>query len=188
LTEDLFERMKKYPINITSIATEEKLQKGTFIFIYRATRIPPHIGIITNGLLYDITSVGPNIDLAVTDFYKTALKRKTGVLFVKLNNTELDTIKIISEKVKKYWKVTTETSCLAPVKEFLQEAYEIDVSAAKYVFNLLPLLYDKNIIEGVSEINLSKRIKNNVFELTTYNQKDIGNCITALNRKEKFTC
>ena len=116
--------MKKYPINITSEITEEKLQKGTFIFIYRATRIPPHIGIITNGLLYDITSVGPNIELPVIDFYKTALKRKTEILFVELNSSELEgTNKIIGEKVKKHWKVTAKTSCLAPVKEFLEEIY-----------------------------------------------------------------
>ena len=181
--------MKKYPINITSEITEEKLQKGTFIFIYRATRIPPHIGIITNGLLYDITSVGPNIELPVIDFYKTALKRKTEILFVELNSSELEgTNKIIGEKVKKHWKVTAKTSCLAPVKEFLEEIYKIDVSSSNFIFDLLPVLYDENIIEGISEMNLSKKIKNNVFELTKYTQKDIENCIAALSRKEKITC
>ena len=113
--------MSFYPINITATITEEKLQKGTFLFIYRASRIPPHIGIITNGLLYDITSVGPNIDLAVSDFYRTAVKRKTEVLFVELNLPEAETNKIISEKVNKHWKVTATTSCLDPVKEFLFE-------------------------------------------------------------------
>ena len=74
--------MSKYKIHITSEVTEEKLQKRLFIFMFRASRIPPHIGIITGGMLYDITSVGPNIDLPITDFYKTILKRKTEVLFI----------------------------------------------------------------------------------------------------------
>jgi len=180
--------MSKYSIKITSTITEEKLQNGMFIFIYRATRIPPHIGIITNGLLYDITAVGPNIELPVLEFYRTALKRKTEVLFVELKNSNLDTNKIIGEKVKKHWKVTTKTSCLAPVKEFLEETYKIDASSSNFIFDLLPVLYKGNVIEAVSEINLSKKIKDNVFELTKYTQKDIENCIAALNRKEKFTC
>jgi hypothetical protein len=179
--------MNKYPIHITSSITEEKLQKGTFLFIYRATRIPPHIGIITNGLLYDITSVGPNIDLAVSNFYKTAVKRKTEVLFVELNLPEAETNKIISEKVNKHWKVTVSTSCLAPVKEFLFEVCKIDFEKATFLFDLLPVLETANLIDGVFELNLQKKIKNNVFELNKYTQQDIQNCILALSRKEKIS-
>lgn len=179
--------MKKYPINITGTVAEEKLQKGTFLFVYRATRIPPHIGVITNGLLYDITSVGPNVDVLVSDFYKTAVKRNTEILFVELNLPKADTNSIISEKVNKHWKVTAETSCLDPVKEFLHEVCEIDLEKATFLFDLLPVLEEANLIEAVYELNLQKKIKNNVFELITYTQKDIENCLAALNRKEKTT-
>jgi len=180
--------MKKYPINITATIAEEKLLKGTFLFIYRATRIPPHIGVITNGLLYDITSVGPNTDLAVSSFFKTAVKRNTEVLFVELNLPEADTNTIIIEKVNKHWKVTPETSCLDPVKEFLYEVCNIDLKEATFLFDLLPVLEDNNLIEGIFELNLQKEIRNNIFELHTYTQKDIENCIAALQRKETVTC
>tara|TARA_B100000809_G_scaffold265523_1_gene324621 strand:- start:5282 stop:5821 length:540 start_codon:yes stop_codon:yes gene_type:complete len=179
--------MSSYPINITATISEKKLQNGTFLFIYRASRIPPHIGIITNGLLYDITSVGPNIDLAVSDFYKTAVKRKTEVLFVELNLPEAETNKIISEKVNKHWKVTATTSCLAPVKEFLFEMCKIELEKATFLFDLLPVLDEANLIDGVFELNLQKKIKSNVFELNKYTQQDIQNCIVALGRKEKIS-
>jgi len=179
--------MKNYPINITATVAEEKLQNGTFLFIYRATKIPPHIGVITNGLLYDITSVGPNIDLAVSDFYKTAVKRKTAILFVELNLPEAETNKIIAEKVKKHWKVTPDTSCLDPIKEFINEVCEIDLEKATFLFDLLPVLEKANLVEAVYELNLEKKITNNIFELVTYTQKDIENCIAALGRKEKVS-
>jgi fumarylacetoacetate (FAA) hydrolase family protein len=179
--------MSFYPINITATITEEKLQKGTFIFIYRATRIPPHIGIITNGLLYDITSVGPNIDLAVSDFFKTAVKRKTEVLFVELNLPKAETNKIISEKVNNHWKVTPTTSCLDPVKEFLNEVCKIDLEQATFLFDLLPVLEKENLIESVFELNLQKKIEDNIFKLTKYTQQDIQDCIVALSRKEKIS-
>ena len=75
-----------------------------------------------NGFLYDITSVGPNIDLPVADFYKTAVKRKTEVLFVELKNSKASNLnEIITAMVKNHYKVTTDTSCLVPVKEFINK-------------------------------------------------------------------
>lgn len=180
--------MAVYPINIKESASIEVLQKGTFLFIYRATRIPPHIGVVTNGMLYDITAVGPNIDLPVADFFKTAVKRKTEVLFVKLDLPKVDTNKIISKKVKQHWKVTATKSCLVPVKEFLTEVCDIELEKATFLFDLLPVLEEEKLVKGVYELNLQKKIKNNVFELTKYSQQDIDACINALNRKEQFSC
>ncbi len=182
--------MNHYPIHITSEITAEKLQKGLFIFIFRATRIPPHIGVIANGRLYDITSVGPNIDLRVSDFYRTVLKRKTEVLFVELNqpNLNIDINQVMTEKVREYWKVTPETSCLSPIKDFIHDVYGIDVSASKFIFELLPVLYEKQLIDGVSQLNLSNKITNNAFELTKYTEEDIEKCIAALQRKDKTVC
>ena len=104
--------MNNYPINITDTVSEKQLQKGVYLFIYRASKIPPHIGVIVNGLLYDITSVGPNIDLPVVDFYKTATKRKTEVLFVELINPkeEVGLNELITQKVKHHQKVSLEKS------------------------------------------------------------------------------
>lgn len=181
--------MNKYSIHISSTITEEKLQKGLFIFIFRATRIPPHIGIITNGKLYDITSVGPNIDLLVSDFYNTILKRKTAIIFVELvppNGGDLN--QLITDKVKKYWKVTSNTSCLNPVKDFLNEVYGIDTSKARFIFELLPFLTEIKLIKSISQLNLSNKIANNNFELTMYTEEDIEKCIEALHRKEKSVC
>lgn len=180
--------MSVFPIKISGSVTEEQLKKGSYLFIYRASRIPPHIGILTNGLLYDITAVGPNIDLPITDFYKTSVKRKMEVLFVELNLPIVETNSIASEQVKKYWKVNAETSCLAPVKDFLLEVSGVELNEATFLFDLLPILDSQNMIAGVYELNLQKKIKDDVFNLITYTQEDIANCIAALGRKEKATC
>lgn len=181
--------MSKYPIHITTEISLEKLQKGLFIFIFRATRVPPHIGVIANGKLYDITSVGPNIDLPITDFYKTVLNRKTEIVFIELSSPgDIDLNQLITEKVREYWKVTSGTSCLNPIKDFIHEGYDVDVSEARFIFELLPLLFEEDLIRSTSQLNLSNRIKNNTFELTKYSEKDIENCIAALQRKENTVC
>ncbi|MCO6500042.1 MAG: hypothetical protein J5I47_06655 [Vicingus serpentipes] len=180
--------MEKYPIHITSEITEEQLQEGLFLFMFRATKIPPHIGVITNGLLFDITSVGPNRGTDVLEFYQTCLKRKNEVVFIALKQTgsSLDMFDNITEKVDKYWKVTEEVSCLNPIKDFIEEAFDIEVNHTNFIFELLPILYDHELIEGVSQLNLSKKLKDNVFELKKYTKEDIDNCIKALTRKESI--
>jgi fumarylacetoacetate (FAA) hydrolase family protein len=182
--------MDSYDIPITLVCSEEVLLTKTFIFIYRASRIPPHIGIITGGKVYDITSVGPNLGLNVNDFYKTAKKRKTETLFVELNsNVESEELTpLIAEKVRKYWKVSNGVTCLSPVKEFITEGYGVDVSDAKFIFELLPKLYSIDLVKGVSQLNLNEKIKDGIFSLITYTEKDVEDCIRALERKEKVTC
>ena len=182
--------MDKFLLNITNTITEEKLQEGLFIFMFRATRIPPHLGVITNGKLYDISTVGPNIDLPVLDFYKTVLKRKTEVVFIELNrlNKTTDEVLNITEKVKEYWKVDGETSCLSQIKDFISEVYKIDVSSAQFMFDLYPILKEFNLIKEVSQVNLDKKVVDNLLELSKYTHKDIENCIAALQRKQTVTC
>ena len=178
--------MKKYPINITADITEEKLLKGTFIAIFRATRIPPHISLITDGKLYDITTVGPNKGIGFSAVYSAILKRKEGVIFVELEKgiEGVDQSEIIHKKVVNYWKVDHEISCLNPIKDFLVEAYQVDVKAANFLFELLPMLFDLKIIKDVSQINLDKKIVNSQFSFATYAKQDVENCINALKRKE----
>ncbi len=182
--------MSSYSLNISGTISDEKLQKGVFIFIYRASKIPPHIGVIVNGKLYDITSVGPNVDLPVSDFFKTAVKRKTEVLFVELQSFDSGkkTNQLITEKVKTYNKVSLDTSCLAPVKEFINEAIGLDVSQSGFIFELLPILYSNKIVKDVWELNLSKKISENIFLMAKYTKEDVENCVAALNRKEKISC
>jgi hypothetical protein len=181
--------MNSYSLHITGTAQEKNLNKGIFLFIYRASKIPPHVGIIVNGLLYDITSVGPTIGLPLSDFYKTALKRKTEVLFVKLKVVETLTLNEHAASImKEHFKVTLKKSCLIPVKAFIQKTYGVNVQEKQFIFELLPLLKQKEILEGVFELNLSKKVKNGCFIMSKYTQKEVEKCIAALNRKDQFSC
>lgn len=182
--------MNNYKLHITKQFQEEDLQNGLFIFIFRATRIPPHLGIITNGKLYDISTIGPNLGLSVQDFYKTIVKRKTETIFIELNKKEVNNIEVlIAENVKKYWKVTKEVSCLSPIRDFIEEVYNLkEAQAANFIFELLPILQKNNLVKEIGELNLSNKLINNILEFNKYTEKDIENCINALTRKEQQAC
>lgn len=180
-----------FEIEITKDFSLNDLKHGLFIFMFRATRIPPHLGIITNGKLYDISLKGPNIDVPVEDFISTVNKRASEVVFIELNKPQFssfldDEIKYL---VNKYWKVSNDVSCLAPIKDFLEQSYGLNsVQKAEFVFDLLPILKENSLIKSTGEVNLYNKLNNNKLELSVYSKKDIENCMNALNRKEQQAC
>jgi hypothetical protein len=180
-----------YKLHITKQFKTEDLQKGLYIFIYRASRIPPHLGILLNGKLYDISLQGPNIALDVNEFCETIGKRKMETVFIELQlpvfNNFID--EILVDCINKYQKVSEEVSCLFPIREFLASVfYNPKMEKADFIFELIPVLEEHKLVKDITQLNLAKKLKNNALTLNTYSKEDIKNCIAALNRKEELAC
>ncbi len=177
-----------FSIPITHKIKEINLEKGVFIFIHRASKIPPHIGLIVNGKLFEISTHGPEYNLRGLAMLQTAQKRGVEVVFVGLTPTkqkpkELELL--ITNLVKHYFKVSDHVSCLNPIKDFIQEIYQIEVKNADFIFELLPILYNKNLVKNTFQINLSDKLLNNNFLIKKYTKQDINQSIAAVNRKNK---
>lgn len=180
-----------YKLHITKQFKAEDLQKGLYIFIYRANRIPPHLGILLNGKVYDISLQGPNIALDVNEFYKTIGKRKMETIFIELQlpvfNNFID--EILIDCINKYQKVSEEISCLFPIREFLASVfYNPEMEKTDFIFELIPVLQDHKLVKNITQLNLDNKLISNTLTLNTYNKEDIKNCIAALNRKEELAC
>src|SRR3990167_10507652 len=114
-------------IPITNHIKELNLKKGFFIFIHRASKIPPHIGLIVNGKLFEISTHGPEYNLRGLAMSQTAQKRKVEVAFVELidSNQKPEELELlITHLVKHYFKVSDDISCLNPIKDFIQTIYQ----------------------------------------------------------------
>ena len=183
--------MNNYKLHITKQFNAESLQKGLYIFIYRASRIPPHLGILLNGKLYDISLQGPNMGLCVDEFCQTIDKRKMETIFIELElpvfNNFID--EILVDCIKKHQKVSEGVSCLFPIREFLASVfYNPKMEQADFIFELMPILENHKLIKNITQLNLDKKLDNNILILNTYTKEDIKNCIAALNRKEELAC
>lgn len=175
-----------YLIPITHPISEINIDKGFFIFIHRASKIPPHIGLIVDGTLFEISANGPGYSFSGSMMLKTAQKRGVEVVYIELNTPvkkEEDIEQLMTKLVKHYFKVSSDVSCLNPVKDFIQETYQIDVSKANFIFELLPILYLNKLVKASFEVNLSHKLIENNFLLKKYTKQDIENSIAAVNRK-----
>ena len=104
-----------FPIVVNNTLPETEINNNFFLFLFRATRIPPHLGLIFNGKVYDITLVGPNLGTDAAAFITTVKKKYTKTLFIELNKpnvsaTEIETTLV--EAMKKFNNVSQENSCL----------------------------------------------------------------------------
>jgi hypothetical protein len=193
-----------FSIPITHLIKEINLEEGVFIFIHRASKVPPHIGMIINGLLFEISTSGPGYQQKGIDLLKTAQKRGTEVVFIELENPHSNTQEgslplrgvggVINEKeleqvmiqlVKHYHSVSNEVSCLNPVKDFIESKYQIEVKSARFIFELLPVLYLNHLVKASFEVNLTHKLIEGQFTLKTYSKEDVNQCIAAVNRKNK---
>lgn len=174
-----------FPIIVNEKLPETGIDDNFFLFLFRATRIPPHIGLIFNSKVYDITLVGPNLGTDAVTFISTVKKKYTKTLFIKLNKpnfsaTEIETT--LMEAMKKFNNVSHENSCLSPIKTAFKQLFDIQMDEVNYIFDLIPLLHQKNIVQHIFHLNLERNLQENTFYLQTYNQNDIQQSIKALNR------
>lgn len=175
-----------YRIFVDDKLDPEKLQQGIFLFLYRATRIPPHIGLIFNGKIYDITLIGPTLGIDASDFINTIVKKYTKTLFIELktpNILENEIIDVLENEVKRFYKVTENNTCLSPIKTAFEKFYSLPTTEVQYIFDLIPLLEMKHLISNVFHLNMERNLTSNYAVLQRYNQDVINQSITALNRK-----
>lgn len=184
--------MKTFDVHITRPTYLEELKESFGIFMYRATRIPPHLGWFINGKVYDVTTVGPTIGLDLTSFYQTSIKRKAEVVFIALDEVKLTHLMDLEAKieaaVRYHERVSEVKSCLAPILDVLEKIASIQPNEAPFFFDLYPILQKKSLIKYTAQLGLDKKVVENRLELKTYTQEDIKDCIAAMDRKSNLVC
>ncbi|MCB0409514.1 MAG: hypothetical protein KDD29_04795 [Flavobacteriales bacterium] len=182
--------MSSFSINITHNPNLEELKDSFGIFLYRATRIPPHLGWFINGKIYDITTVGPTLGLDLASFYQTSVKRKMEVVFIALDEVKLTNLVDLETKietsVRKHEMVSETKSCLAPILEVLEEISSINSSQIQFFFDLYPFLMSNQLIKFSSQLGLDNKLIEGKLALKTYTQEDIKDCIAAIERKSNL--
>lgn len=175
-----------YSIYVDNTLLPSEINQGLYLFLYRATRIPPHIGLIFNGKIYDITLVGSNVGIDANDFINNILKKYTKTLFIQLkkpNIADEEIISILENEVRKFHQVTENNTCLSPIKTAFEQLFDIPLIEVHYIFDLIPLLEIKNLITNVYHLNMERDLKSAFAILQRYDQQTINQSITALNRK-----
>lgn len=157
------------------------LDEGLFIFIIHATRIPPHLGLIYQGKVYDINVRGKKIGIPLRGFIDVICSKKIPSLFFRIDATSKKNIeKIINHQIAIFDQVTMNVTCLAPVKGVISELFVQKAVNCGFVFELIPLLFEYKLVTKTLHFGLEKDIVDSNFRFKTYTMHDIQNRVNQL--------
>jgi hypothetical protein len=150
----------------------EDLLKHVWIVILHAKRIPPHIGLLINGVYNSLTIKGHELNISAEALLKTISQRKLQTVLIKLIphpvfSTDYQ-LQVFKEMVQQFPMVKQyQATCLSPVKLFLEEFYALKNQSDELLFELMQRLVENKYIYSASTLNLEAL--ENGFELPLYN-------------------
>lgn len=167
-------------------ATEALLLNDVYLVVLYATRIPPHLAISINGKLFTLTVKGATVDSDLRALLKLIRQKNIDTIFIKLSVPPVFTLNQLHNEIKKHTLAYPRVdiglaTCLSPIKDFCSEVYQAETQRVNYVFDLLPKLYERNVVTSCYHINLDRFLIGNSFYLTKYNMNDIYEGIRSAN-------
>lgn len=159
-------------------ANEALLAQDVYLIVINAAQIPPHLAISVNGKLFTLTVKGATVDGELSALLRLIQKKSLETIFIKLTVPHLFTIDQLQEEIKKYTLAyprveVSIATCLNPIKDFCSTVYETETKNVNFLFDLLPKLYEQNIISSCYHLNLDRYLTNDSFYLNKYNMNDI---------------
>ena len=157
------------------------LNKGCWIAILHAQRIPPHVGMIFDSNYNSLTIKEHelNIDLAI--LLKTIRQRKIKSVFVRVAVHPVFSLdhllSMFQEILKKYSYVKQfESTCLSPVKQFFGEFYALNCKENELLFQFMQHLSDNSFIDKAMAMNM---VLEEGIDLPCYTEEELNEKIKS---------
>lgn len=151
------------------------LNEGVFISVIHADKIPPHIGLVTNGKFYSLKTNGKDNGIELVSLLKILESKNIATLFYLINSTNID-FKVKVEKIfNEFDQIPTDGTCLRPINQLLSPNEDFDT-----IRPLLDKLANENRIEKCYGLNLPEHFDG----IKSYTIDDIKKRINQLRNVE----
>lgn len=163
--------------------SEFNLNKGIYICLLHAKRVPPHIGIIINGNYHSLTIKGAEPNVVLKVLVKTIELKKIESVFFKIETHPVFSTDYLNavflEILKKHPHIiSNEVTCLTPLKAFFNEFYAIESLESDIIYTFLKQLLNNNFILEAYSLNLD--LQNNKIDIPVYSQNEINEKIKTI--------
>ena len=149
---------------------------ASYLLLINPDKIP-HLVYIQSGKYYSLTYKESLIDLPFDHYFKKLKKLKKKMLFIELVESSSKAQEVFSNYLK---ADTGTTTCFVPIKDLI-----LPNSKSEMIFELIPELYENQMIKKVSHLNLAADLdESKDFTLSVYNKDLIFSYIKALNKKD----
>jgi hypothetical protein len=148
----------------------EQLLQKSFLWIWNADKIPPHIGISVEKEYFSLT-YRKSEHLLTASMLKKAKRSMVPLVLVEIPKDLIQ--RDLATFFSKYERASGEITCMYPIREVL------NLDQVSQLVDLLVYLESKQFIHGVNGLNLPEDYKG----IPDYSMEDILSRIELLNRK-----
>jgi len=156
-------------------------EKGTWLVILHAQRMPPHVGLLFNGNYNSLTIKEAELNINSTVLLKTLSQKKIKSVFIKIVPHPVFSVdhqcEMFQEELKKTGAVEQfKSTCLSPVKTFFKEFYGIQSPDNELLFDFTRQLNENYFIEYAMPVNMEL---NEGLELPFYTVEELNDKIRS---------
>lgn len=167
----------KYLIAYDDLNESSVLNKGGWLVVLHASRIPPHVGLMIDGNYNSLTIKERELNVSSAALLKTISQKKIEALFLKLVKHPVFStdhqLHIFQEQLNQFTVVKpNEATCLSPLKLFFQEFYAVRNKKEQLFYDFADELYRNEYIAGAIGMNLPE-IENKTFLLPHYTNEEL---------------
>lgn len=103
-----------------ALTSEARLSTGFFLCVLHADKIPPHLGMISNGLFYSLKANGKDDGVPISLVLQIIYKRKIASLFFELSQHLIHGINVADFFDDFPAKIGENQTCLTPIKTLVK--------------------------------------------------------------------
>lgn len=159
---------------------KETLMRGTYIVLLDPLHLPPHLLVCHEGKLFSLSVSGRQLGSPLEKLLAWSERKKVPSLFIEWKLPAGSSAKsfpdLAQNSFSRYPRVEAgKVSCLFPIREMAAALHGEKMKSARFIFELLPLLKDKNAIGASYSFQLETT--NNEFELLSYSEAELAAAI-----------
>jgi hypothetical protein len=167
----------KYLIAYEDLHDPGIFNKGAWLVVLHASRIPPHVGLMIDGNYNSLTIKERELNVNVAPLLKAISQKKIEALFLKLVKHPVFStdhqLSVFQEQLNQFSAVKpNEATCLSPLKLFFEEFYAVPNDKDQLFFDFVEVLSQNDYIANAVGINLPEN-KNKSFILPHYTNREL---------------
>ena len=164
--------MYSFEVPSWKVFDEEEFDRGIYLWVLHADKVPPHIGISKEGEYFSLKATGKDIAVPVRKILQLLKQKSIPALILKTSPNSIMPVDL-AEVFGRYIKAGLgQATCLTPITEIYFSGQQ-DLILSE----LLNLLNESGTLEEVFGLNLDQNFKG----IPHYERKDIQKHLTGLS-------
>jgi len=158
----------------------EKTAQGLFLVLLKADRIPPHLGLLIESRWFTLDVRGATGDADAQALLQAIERKKIASVFVHLAWPRGLSAEQGRARAKEIFEAypalgKNEDTCYSPIRDFISAIYGEAFQRTNFVFELLKLLQDNNLLIE----NFGAHLPAGEFSLLAYGMSEVRASIAA---------